>query len=536
MSPDSQDLGGSFAFVSPEVSKVLDSSTYSESKTVPEQIADLMSGGINSQEVEINMAEAIVVEFKEEFRLLAHQVVARRWMAERENFRAGRRGGILADDMGLGKTIMILVRILDGRRSMPPQLNGWAPVTLYILSSLRFSTNTDPGFDEMRSSIVCPASILQQWRTEINRFCTKKLRVIVHHGASRTTNPQDLRDADVVITTYDILKSEHLNYSTTTSNEELSFVAPVPKKATVKQALYHVNWYRVVLDEAHYIKDSKTRRATACFALTTLFKWVMTGTPIHNSVLDLYSPFHFLQLKPFSDWEEELEELIGDKANNWECAFVKIMWMRQALLVKKDQLDTWYPPADDPSSQQSAEVVYSAKIRKMLELLQDISHRDEKTIIYSSFTTMLDIAGSALEETGTKFVRYDGTMTIAQRSHSVDEIHTNAETRCILVSLMTGSIGLNLTACNNIILLDSHWNPFVEEQAFDRAHRIGQERPVNIYKLTIEFTIENRILQVQDRKRAFAREALKGNKVKGLSLTTEETLAFFRPGGTSLAF
>ncbi|KAL0945767.1 hypothetical protein HGRIS_012056 [Hohenbuehelia grisea] len=598
---------------------------FSCSKTPPqEHIADLMSGGFNTEEVDIDMAEAVVEEFKPKFKLFPHQVVARRWMAEREDLRLGRRGGFLADDMGLGKTLMILARIFDGRRSMPPNLNGWSPVTL----------------------VICPAAIIDQWPSEIDRFCLPKpeLNVIVHHGSSRTTDPEVLRKATIVITTYEVLKSEHSNYL---SSKQVS-KSVVQTKGSMQQALFYVNWYRVVLDEAQNIKNSTTKAAMACFELTALFKWAMTGTPIQNSVLDLYSPFHFLQIHPFSDLEifkakiatplknnglsatvamrqlhlilmkimlrrtkkdrlngeplldlpprvvtlvdcpfspqelefyqslatktqAELEEIIGDKARSWWCPFVKIMRLRQscdhpAIIAKEDKLDDWRhpgradkcagavmatpkktavetPPRASTADFQESAVdkaqlqrvqsgfIHSAKIRTMLQLLRETRQRGEKVIIYSAFTTMLDIVEPFLIDAGVKFVRYDGSMSTKERRRAVNEIHTNDRILCILVSLKAGSTGLNLAVCNNVILLDSDWNPFVEEQAFDRAHRIGQELPVNIVKLVVKGTIEDRVLKIQAEKRVFAREALKGNKVKGLRLTTEETLAFFESGG-----
>ncbi|TFY77491.1 hypothetical protein EWM64_g6519 [Hericium alpestre] len=174
----------------------------------------------------------------------------------------------------------------------------------------------------------------------------------------------------------------------------------------------------------------------------------------------------------------------------------------------------------------------SAKIRKILELLQAIETRGEgeKTIVFSQFTSMLDLIEQFLAYEGVKFVRYDGSMTKDKREASLEKIRNSKSTNVILISFKAGGVGLNLTACNNVILTDLWWNPALEEQAFDRAHRFGQERDVNIYKLTIDKTVEERILALQDTKRALADAALSGDKLKNNKLDLNDLMALFRPG------
>jgi len=175
----------------------------------------------------------------------------------------------------------------------------------------------------------------------------------------------------------------------------------------------------------------------------------------------------------------------------------------------------------------------SAKIRKILELLQQIDLRDdqEKTIIFSQFTGMLDLIQPFLMAEGIKHVRYDGSMSKDKREASLEKIRSSKSTRVILISFKAGSTGLNLTACNNVILVDLWWNPALEEQAFDRAHRFGQTRDVNIFKLTIEKTVEDRILMLQEKKRELIKAALSGDKMKKNKLGINELMALFRPGG-----
>jgi len=176
-------------------------------------------------------------------------------------------------------------------------------------------------------------------------------------------------------------------------------------------------------------------------------------------------------------------------------------------------------------------IYYSAKIRKILELLEDIKRHEggvQKTIIFSQFVKMIDLVSPVLKEMGIGHVRYDGSMRPQDREKALQDIHKKSEIRVILISTKAGNSGLNLTCCNNVILVDPWWNPAVEEQAFDRAHRIGQTRDVNIYKLVVPDTVEDRILALQEKKRALAKAALEGGKLaKGSKLEMRELLALF---------
>ncbi|KIJ37106.1 hypothetical protein M422DRAFT_178448, partial [Sphaerobolus stellatus SS14] len=135
-------------------------------------------------------------------------------------------------------------------------------------------------------------------------------------------------------------------------------------------------------------------------------------------------------------------------------------------------------------------------ILELLELIGEKSDGQDKTIIFSQFTSMLDLIEPFLKDAGIRYVRYDGSMNAKQREESLERIRSNKTTRVILISFKAGGAGLNLTSCNNVILVDLWWNPALEEQAFGRVHRYGQEKDVMIYKLTIDKTIEERILAV----------------------------------------
>ncbi|KAJ3980544.1 SNF2 family N-terminal domain-containing protein [Lentinula detonsa] len=654
-----------------------DENRYISPADAEKALRDLMGGAMNQDiDVEINPDDFTVQGFKDEFKLLNHQVIARKWMRERENPQLKRMGGILADDMGLGKTIQTLTRISEGRPRKSDKEDGWDPATL----------------------VVCPLALVQQWADEIKKITTG-LTIVKHQGSSRTSDPRVMKRAHIVITTYDTLKSEYGAFnpadvkrkskskqaaasdrdSDTSDAEHFGYTLKKATKKTPKgkkDALFHVQWFRVVLDEAHNIKNRNTAAAKACCGLEAKFRWALTGTPMQNDVTELYSLLKFLRIKPFSSWERFNEQIAkpvksgnGRGANramkrlqvvlkqvmlrrrkddmlngkvlielpkrtvkivscpfspseqlfytnletkmttvmeqlvenaqkagvkaNYMSVLLLLLRLRQAcnhpVLVSKDykedldavdsreakkgsadidgddliaafdQLNVsktckmctagltasntenklLESHCDDcaclviKSRQQNDERPDSAKIRMVRKLLRQINEQssgEEKTIIFSQFTTMLDLLEPFLEQAGVKFVRYDGSMKPPEREQSLNAIKTDDSVKVILISFKAGSTGLNLTACNNVILVDLWWNPALEDQAFDRSHRFGQKRDVNIYKLKIDDTVEDRILELQDKKRELARAALSGDKIKDMRLGMDELLALFRPG------
>ncbi|KIK54510.1 hypothetical protein GYMLUDRAFT_63113 [Collybiopsis luxurians FD-317 M1] len=179
----------------------------------------------------------------------------------------------------------------------------------------------------------------------------------------------------------------------------------------------------------------------------------------------------------------------------------------------------------------------SAKIKKMIQILQDIKSRpnNEKTIIFSQFTSMLDITQDFLSNYGIRFTRshsfpVDGSMSTTQRKDALTAIQSDKLTTVILVSLMAGATGLNLAVCNNVIMLDLWWNPAVEDQAFGRAHRMGQKKNVNVYKLVTTDTVERRMLELQEQKKKLALETLHQSEIEDLKKLTREQLTLMNSG------
>ncbi|KAG8961732.1 hypothetical protein FRC00_011446 [Tulasnella sp. 408] len=666
-------------------------------------LKDLLEQSIGGEDVEVDMEKAIVEGFSKDWKLLAHQVQGRAWLGERES---GKKcGGILGDDMGLGKTTQIVSRIVDYKMKEDDDVKRketkkYGKTTLYAPLS---KPTSGAGRSLSVASVVCPASVVTQWEAEIKKMAPG-LRVLAHHGASRSKDGARLAQFDVVMTSYQTLSAEWKNHDGTSNKDDAAakgkskskvvesdeseeseddFVAAAKRlkakkvKAAPKKpaALFERPWLRVVLDEAHTIKGRTTQGAKACYALQAKYRWCLTGTPIQNSVEELFSLLHFLQVRPLNDWDtfkaqianpikagrsavpmkrlhvvlsaimlrrtktqvvngKPILSLPDRTVNMVECEFdqdeqefynalvertdltlnkfaksgltnkftsvlVLLLRLRQAcchpeLCMKnvKNDLDAIEPKVKETDKDEGEEeaddladllgkmtvkesrcelcddllepgvkskycpdcevqvvvkarrkslpsgddlelqtLPSSAKTRKLVEILEKIEEESEgqdKTIVFSQFTSFLDIVEKFLRKAGIKFVRYDGSMKLEERSAALDKFRNKPNYNVALISFKAGSTGLNLTAANHVILLDLWWNPALEDQAFDRAHRFGQKKDVFIHKLVIPKTVEERIQELQNKKRELATAALTGDKLgKNSRLRMDELLQLF---------
>ncbi|KAJ7096037.1 SNF2 family N-terminal domain-containing protein [Mycena epipterygia] len=586
-------------------------------------LRDLFEHGTDDSSTPINDADAVVAGFRPEIRLMTHQILSRAWMRDREDSTKKKAGGILADDMGVGKTIQATTRVVDAPLSKRDAEDGWKKATL----------------------VVCPLALVQQWDDEIKKL-TVGLNVLQYHGPKRHMVAHRLPDADIVLTTYGIVCSEH------------SEVNPGDtKKGSV---LFTAKWLRIILDEAHTIKNRKSKTAEACCDLRAKYRWCLTATPMQNKIEDFFPLLQFLRIKPLNDWDrfnsliakpitkgvgaglamKRLQvvlkhvmlrrtkaqlvstlKLPGRSVHMLPCKFesteaqfyialkTNVQTLLRKILAKGENggktymnilvlllrlrqacdhpclfLDSYADAMDDIAPEpvgnmfKDAELEdddgklkcqvcmsrltsrnkaakewpchcincaafkvqaqnlhspmrASTKIRTILQLLKHIAHvsdGQEKTVIFSQFTAMLDVIEPFLIAIGLGFVRYDGSMSPKERKEALTDIATNHRKTVMLVSLKAGGVGLNLTACNHVILVDMWWNPAVEEQAFDRTHRVGQTRNVHIYKLKIDNTVEDRILQLQEKKRELTKMALSGDQIKNMKLGMNELLELFK--------
>jgi superfamily II DNA or RNA helicase len=418
-------------------------------------------------------------------------------------------GALLADDMGLGKTLQTLC-VLQGR-----------------------------------TLVVAPTSVLHHWAEELHRF-RPDLRVSMYHGAQRAL----MATADVTLTTYAILRLD-------------------------ADTLAQSTWDTVVLDEAQAIKNPDSQVARAAYGLRANFRLALTGTPVENRLDELWSQLHFLNrglLSGRQAFQEHYERPIAAGQPGVAAHFrdkVKPFVLRR----RKREVAPELPPRTDVVLHcvlsDSERVVYdtvraatlanvvalldaggsvlaaleallrlrqacchpgllpghtastSTKVTLLLERLEEAVADGHKALVFSQWTTLLDRIEPHLRAAGIAFTRLDGTTR--DRASVVHSFQDEAGPPIMLVSLRAGGTGLNLTAADHIFLLDPWWNPAVEDQAADRAHRLGQTRPVLVHRLVAQDTVEERILALQERKRILADAALEGAD-RAAAITREELL------------
>jgi superfamily II DNA or RNA helicase len=421
-------------------------------------------------------------------------------------------GAVLADDMGLGKTLQTIC-VLRGR----------------VL-------------------VVCPKSVVYNWVDEIDRF-RPGLRTSLYEGPKRKLDPK----ADVTLMTYAVLRLD-------------------------ADELAKIDWDIVVLDEGQAIKNLGSQTARAAFELRGKFKLLLSGTPVENRLEELWSAMHFANpglLGGVSDFQERYANPIAggnpDAASRLRAKirpFVLRRTKREVLPELPSRTDTVLHVELDETERSVYDAVRvatkksvaeklaqgggggvlaaleallrlrqaschsglvpgqqaetSSKVERLVEALEDAVSEGHKALVFSQWTSLLDRVEPHLQKAGIAFTRLDGSTK--DRAAVVNEFQDEAGPPVLLVSLKAGGTGLNLTAADHVFLLDPWWNPAVEEQAADRAHRFGQERPVMVYRMVTKDTVEERILALQDRKRRIADVAL-GDANQAGGITREELLA-----------
>lgn len=581
-------------------------------------------------------------------RLLPFQLEGLHWLQQQED--SEYNGGVLADEMGMGKTIQTIGLLMSDVTKRP-------------------------------SLVVAPTVALMQWKNEIQQHTNGQLSVYMYHGANRTTNIGDFKGVDVVLTTYAVLESVY-------RKQVYGFKR---KAGTVKEmsVLHSIDFYRVILDEAHNIKDRQSNTAKAVNTLKTQKRWCLSGTPLQNRIGEMYSLIRFLNIEPFTryfckacpcnseNWQfsdylhcdkcghvgmqhtnffnhfmlknvqkhviegpglesfQNIQTLLGkimlrrtkvERAddlglpprivtvrkdffndeekdlykslysdvkrkynsyveegvvlNNYANIFTLITRMRQMadhpdLVLKRlhdsngnsnstgviicqlcddeaeepieskchhkfcrlcinEYIDSFM--ADEkkltcpvchiglsidlqqPALEVDEEMFKkqsivsrlnmggkwrsSTKIEALVEELYNLrsDKRTIKSIVFSQFTSMLDLVEWRLKRAGFQTVKLQGSMTPTQRDQTIKYFMENIHCEVFLVSLKAGGVALNLCEASQVFILDPWWNPSVEWQSGDRVHRIGQFRPVKITRFCIEDSIESRIIELQEKK------------------------------------
>jgi superfamily II DNA or RNA helicase len=434
-------------------------------------------------------------------------------------------GGCLADDMGLGKTVQVLAWLQQRKN--------------------------ERGAVVRPALLVVPLSVVHNWVAEAARF-TPELSVLVLHGLERAGQFARIADVDLVITTYGTLRRD---------------------VAALRAIAFDV----VVLDEAQVIKNPHSDTAKACRLLRGDQRLALTGTPVENHLGDLWSIFEFLdpgllgslptlaehagrsQLPPAALAQvaaalrplilrrtkgEVLRELPEKSEQTLVCELSpkerkhydgllayyrshlktrvdEIGFARSKVLVLEALLRLRQAACHVGLIDATRAKEPSAKLALLLEQVQEVVAEGHKVLVFSQFTKLLAIVRKRFEKAGIEYEYLDGRTR--DREAKVQRFQEEPECRVFLISLKAGGIGLNLTAASYVFLLDPWWNPAVEMQAIDRAHRIGQRKPVFAYRLIARDTVEDRILELQGSKRALA-DAIIGGDQRILKQLTREDL------------
>ena len=404
-------------------------------------------------------------------------------------------GGLLADEMGLGKTLQ----------------------TLSWLSLIHRSANPST------SLIICPTSLVRNWESEAKKW-TPWLRTLVISGPDRAADFGRIAKADIVITSYALLQRD------------------------LEDAYLGLDFNAVVLDEAQHIKNRQTRNARAAKQISALHRLVLTGTPIENSVADVWSIFDFLMPGYLGDWESfklnymsaECDDSTAPRGTTLSRSSLvpsleKLRRKLHPFILRRLKQDVAKDLPDklvsvvtctmpDDAMRKYLEVLHKerkgaqtrfqmlallmklrriasgGKVEALMEQLEEALDGGHRVLVFSQFVTQLKTIAEELRKAGISFCYLDGSTK--DRLGECEKFNRDRTIQVFLISLMAGGTGLNLTGADMVIHYDPWWNPAVEDQATDRAHRIGQKKKVHVVKLIAHDSVEERVLALQRKKKA----------------------------------
>lgn len=453
-------------------------------------------------------------------------------------------GGILADDMGLGKTLQIITLLEHARLE--------AISKTVDLTDTASHTACPPPV----SLIVCPSSLVYNWDSEIEHFAPNlKTLLITGTAQERQELLTHYADYDVLITSYDMLKRDIASYD-------------------------NLHFHFQIIDEAQYIKNHRTQAARSVCSIHSVTRFALTGTPIENRLSELWSIFEYLMpgfLYPYAYFRSELEQPIVE--NKDQIAATRLQQLVRPFIMRRLKTDVLkelpdklehavYAQMTDEQNklytantlklqkdleQQSdsmfktskiqilaeltklrqlccdPSLIYqnyhggSAKLDTCIQLIENAMAGGHKILLFSQFTSMLDVIERRLKAERILYYRLDGSTKSEQRTRLVNAFNEN-KIPVFLISLKAGGTGLNLTGADIVIHYDPWWNAAAQNQATDRAHRIGQTHTVTVYKLIARHTIEEKILELQENKKALSDQILSEEGVTASQLTKEELL------------
>ena len=465
-----------------------------------------------------------------EEKLRDYQKVGYKWLKTLATYQFG---GILADDMGLGKTIQIIALL---------------------------KSEIDKN-DKNTSIVVCPSTLVLNWKAEIERWCNS-IKVLIVKGTAeeRIEKINSYQDYDLIITSYDLLKRDVEYY------EDKSFKY-------------------IIADEAQYIKNSNTQNATSLKSLKGEIKFALTGTPIENSIAELWSIFDFIMpgyLYNYNKFKKKFEEPIlkfedVETLNRLKKLISPFILRRvkkdvltelpeKNITIMKNEMEseqrklylsylvqTKQEVAEELSESSFEKSKFkilmlltrlrqicchpslfienyngsSGKLKQCLDLVVDAIEAGHKILIFSSYTSMFEIIESEFKKLNISYFKLVGDTPVSKRIEMVDEFNNNEDVKVFLISLKAGGTGLNLTSADVVIHYDPWWNLSSENQATDRAYRIGQKNSVQVYKLITSDSIEEKINKMQERKAKLSTDILSTEETFINKLSKEEILDLF---------
>ena len=491
------------------------------------QLADLSfhgGRGWNAVKARIAEAGALTPEVPQSFTgtLRPYQREGFEWLCRLSHW-AG--GACLADDMGLGKTLQALALLLVRNRQTP-------------------------------SLIVSPMSVCHNWIGEAATFAPS-LDMRLYHGAFRETSLQQMTPDTVLVTSYDTL-------------------------AANVDALTEIQFDLVVLDEAQMIKNALSKRARAVAGLQSAFRLALTGTPVENHLGDLWSIFHGAipgLLGPYERFRRQYALPIERDANPRARELLKQLIRPFLLRRNKAEVLPDLPPRTETIAQVELDdrhlklynderqqildallredaapnqkrfsalagltrlrrlachpklvnehtALGSAKMERILEVIQDLVDQEQRALVFSQFTSHLALLQKELKRVGIAYLYLDGSTPQPVRKTLVDRWHEQ-QTPLFIISLKAGGFGLNLTGADYVLHLDPWWNPAAEDQATDRTHRIGQTKPVTVVRFIASDTVEQGVVALHEQKRELAESILDGSN-SNQPLSPDELIALIR--------
>ena len=462
-----------------------------------------------------------------------YQKIGFKWLSNIDLYNFG---GILADDMGLGKTIQVLSVVLD-----------------YVVNTKKSKT----------SLVVCPSSLTLNWYNETKKFAPDlKVLVISGDAQEREKKIKNLESFDIIVTSYDLLKRDIDLY---------------------KELEYKFKF--LIADEAQYIKNNNTKNSRAIKQIEADTKYALTGTPIENSLNELWSIFDLIMpgyLFTYKKFKKDFETpIIKDKndkkLNNLKMLIEPFVLRRTKKEVLKELPDKLTSVVNNEMTEEQEKIYLSylaqardelneeietkgfeqtrikilalltrlrqicchpslfitnykgesGKLNQCMELVKDGIESGHKIILFSGYTSMFKIIEEELKKNNINYLKLTGRTKIRERLNLINEFNSNEDIKLFLISLKAGGTGINLTSADMVIHYDPWWNLSVENQATDRTHRIGQTKKVQVYKMITKNSIEEKIYDLQKRKEELIDNMLSTNTKFINKLSKEDILKLF---------